>query len=370
MPKKILLAFGTRPEAIKMAPLIKKLALDSRVEMKVCVTAQHREMLDMVLNLFKITPDYDLDLMTHGQSITAITGRVLTGIEKILEKERPATVLVHGDTTTTFAVSLACFYKKIPVGHVEAGLRSGNIYSPYPEEMNRCLTTTLATLHFAPTKGNKENLLLNGVNEENIFVTGNTVIDALHLVVQEEYIFSEALLNQLDFKHKKIILLTSHRRENQGKPMANIFLAARDILERYTDTELVFPVHLNPVVKNLAWEILGDVPRAHLIPPLDYAPFTNLMARSFLVLTDSGGIQEEAPALGKPVLVLRKETERPEAVIAGTVKIVGTERAAICNLANMLLTQPEEYEKMAKAVNPYGDGQAAERITRILLSGR
>ena len=370
MLKKILVVFGTRPEAIKMAPLIRKLAADSRVELKVCVTAQHREMLDMVLELFKIIPDYDLDRMTHGQSITDITGRVLTGTGKILEEEKPAMVLVHGDTTTTFAVSLAAFYKKIPVGHVEAGLRSGNIYSPYPEEMNRRLTTTLATLHFAPTKGNKENLLLSGVKEENIFVTGNTVIDALHLVAQRDYIFPTAFLNQLDFRRKKIILLTAHRRENQGEPMANIFWAVRDLLEKHADTELVFPVHLNPVVKNLAQEILGTVPRAHLISPLDYAPFVNLMARSFLVLTDSGGIQEEAPALGKPVLVLRKETERPEAVAAGTVKIAGTERTAIYNLANMLLTQPEEYEKMAKAVNPYGDGQTAERITRILLAGQ
>lgn len=431
--KKVMLVFGTRPEAIKMAPLVKALgggkmtagncagydagqghetgnelgkcnqtgeiddkktlkksvdgggsrcgaagsfdtagsvsAAERRVECRVCVTAQHREMLDMVLDLFAITPDYDLDLMSHGQTITDITVRVMTEFGRVLDGEgRPDLVLVHGDTTTTFAASLAAFYRKIPVGHVEAGLRTGNIYSPYPEEMNRRLTGTLATYHYAPTEGNRRNLLAAGVGDDYIYVTGNTVIDALHMVVSEDYTFPVPLLNEIDYDNRKVILLTAHRRENWGSRMRDIFGAVKDILRDYPDAELVFPVHLNKVVSEVAREMLGDVPRAHLIPPLDYAPFANLMARSCLVLTDSGGIQEEAPALGKPVLVLRTETERPEAVEAGTVKMAGVHRDDIYGLTATLLTDHAEYQKMARAVNPYGDGQAAEKIASIVRS--
>ncbi len=364
--KKVVVIFGTRPEAIKMAPLVKAIEASDGLEVVVCVTAQHREMLDSVLELFSIIPDYDLDLMSAGQSITDITVRVITETEEVLEKEKPDLVLVHGDTTTTFSASLAAFYQKIAVGHVEAGLRSGNIYSPYPEEMNRRLTGTIAALHFAPTEGNKKNLLKSGVSEESIFVTGNTVIDALHMVVKDDYDFPVPLLNQLDFKHKKVILLTTHRRENWGTPMRNILETSRRLVEENSDVELVFPVHLNPVVKDLAEEVLGGMQRVHLIPPLGYAPFANLIARSYLVLTDSGGIQEEAPALGKPVLVLRRETERPEAVEAGTVKMAGVEKSKIYELTGQLLHDQGEYKRMARAVNPYGDGKAAERIVNAL----
>lgn len=363
---KTLTVFGTRPEAIKMAPLVKKLAADPAINNIVCVTAQHREMLDMVLDVFSIVPDYDLDLMSHGQTITDITLRVIKGMEDVLSKEKPDIVLVHGDTTTTFAASLAAFYQKIPVGHVEAGLRSGNIYSPYPEEMNRRLAGTIAALHFAPTNGNKQNLLQCGVDEKNIFVTGNTVIDALHMVVKENYTFSEAILNNLDYQSKKVILLTAHRRENWGEPMRNIFTAVRDIVTQIPNTEVIFPVHPNPVVRDLAKELLGEVKEVHLISPLDYEPFANLIARCHLVLTDSGGIQEEAPSLGKPVIVLRKETERPEAVEAGTVKIAGIEYNSIFELTKSILTDTNEYEKMSQAVNPYGDGNAAAKIMNIL----
>ncbi len=364
--KKVVVIFGTRPEAIKMAPLIKAIEASDSLEVMVCVTAQHREMLDSVLELFSITPDYDLDLMSAGQSITDITVRVITQTEEVLEKEKSDLVLVHGDTTTTFSASLAAFYQKIAVGHVEAGLRSGKIYSPYPEEMNRRLTGTIAALHFAPTEGNKNNLLRSGVSEESIFVTGNTVIDALHMVVKDNYDFHVPLLNQLDFKHKKVILLTTHRRENWGTPMRNILEASRRLVEKNSDIELVFPVHLNPIVKDLAEEVLGDMQRVHLIPPLGYAPFANMMARSYLVMTDSGGIQEEAPALGKPVLVLRTETERPEAVEAGTVKMAGVQENSIYKLAQELVDDQREYKKMARAVNPYGDGKAAKRIVKCL----
>lgn len=349
-----------------MAPLIRKIRQADCFELKVCVTAQHREMLDMALALFAISPDHDLDLMSDSQTITEITVRALAGLEIVFKQEKPDLVLVHGDTTTTCSAALAAFYQKTAVGHVEAGLRSGNIYSPYPEEMNRRITTAIAGLHFAPTEGNRRNLLHCGVDPERIFVTGNTVIDALHLVARKEYIFAEAALNRLDYAHKKIILLTAHRRENWGRPLGNIYAAMRTLLSNNPDTELVFPVHMNPVVKEAAHRALGAVPGAHLTHPLDYEPFVNLMARSYLVLTDSGGIQEEAPALGKPVLVLRAETERPEAVEAGTVKLAGTEKDQIVSLAQELLTNKAEYEKMARAVNPYGDGNAAERIVNIL----
>ncbi len=349
-----------------MAPLVRQLSGEENLEVEVCVTAQHREMLDSVLNLFAIKPDYDLDLMSAGQSLTELTGRVLAGLEAVLKEAGPDLVLVHGDTTTTMVAALAAFYRKIPVGHVEAGLRSGNIYSPYPEEMNRRITGTIAKLHFAPTEGNKANLIRSGVSEDKIFVTGNTVIDALHLVVDDNYSFPVDLLNRLDFKKSRVILLTAHRRENWGEGLQGIFRAVGRIIEANPDTELVYPVHLNPVVKNDAEKILGKHKRIHLIPPLDYAPFANLMARAHLVLTDSGGIQEEAPALGKPVLVLRRETERPEAVEAGTVKIAGVEETAIYNLAQELLENEEEYTRMARAVNPYGDGRAAGRICSII----
>lgn len=366
--KKVLAVFGTRPEAIKMAPLIGKLRVENRFDLKVCVTAQHREMLDSVLDLFKIKPEYDLDLMTAGQTITEITSRTIKGLEDILLEEKPDLVLVQGDTTTSFSATLASFYRKTPVGHVEAGLRSGNIYSPYPEEMNRRLISTLATWHFAPTEGNKQNLLNSGIKENHIFITGNTVIDAMYLVIKEDYRFPLPLLNQLDFVNKRIILLTAHRRENWGLAMKEIFIAVRKILEHNTDIEFVYPVHPNPVVKNLAYEVLGDNPHIHLIQPLDYEPFVNLMARSYLILTDSGGIQEEAPSLGKPVLVLRTETERPEAVEAGTVKIIGVERNNIIKSMQKLLDDHVEYEQMARAVNPYGDGRAAEKIVKLMIN--
>jgi UDP-N-acetylglucosamine 2-epimerase (non-hydrolysing) len=360
--KKILIVFGTRPEAIKMAPLVIRLLEEESFETRVCVTAQHREMLDMVLDLFNIKPDFDLNLMSKRQTITDITTRVLAGMEEIILKVMPDLILVHGDTTTTMATALAAFYQQIPVGHVEAGLRSGNDYSPYPEEMNRKITGNLAKLHFAPTKGNEKNLLAEGVNKQDIFVTGNTVIDALHMVIDEKFTFPLPLLNNLDYQNNKVILLTAHRRENWGAGMQSIFRAARKIIEENLDTVLIYPVHLNPRVKDDACNLLSDLDRIHLIPPLDYAPFANLMARSYLVLTDSGGIQEEAPALGKPVLVLRKETERPEAVEAGTVKIAGINKDDIYRLTQELLEDPLEYERIARAVNPYGDGKAAERI--------
>lgn len=364
--RKILAAFGTRPEAIKMAPLIKVIEASSLFRLKICVTAQHREMLDGVLNCFGIRPHYDLDTMSAGQTVNDITVRVLEGMDKVLELERPDLVLVHGDTTTTMASALAAFYRKIPVGHVEAGLRSGNIYSPYPEEMNRRITSTLAALHFAPTAGNRKNLLDSGVEDRQIHVTGNTVIDALHMVARDDYIFPQPLLNKLDFNEKKVILLTLHRRENWGATMKTVFAAVRSILHERPDVELVFPVHMNPAVREAAHEILGTHPGAHLMDPLDYEPFVNLMARSYLVLTDSGGIQEEAPSLGRPVLVLRTETERPEALEAGTVKVAGVDGSAIRAMTVELLDNELEYAGMARAVNPYGDGKAADKILKVL----
>ena len=364
--KKVLVVFGTRPEAIKMAPLINKIKAVEDLEIRVCVTAQHREMLDTVLELFDIAPDFDLNLMRKQQNITYITVEVLKQLGEILRRERPDLVLVHGDTTTTMAAALASFYEQIPVGHVEAGLRSGNIYSPYPEEMNRRITGNIASLHFAPTAGNRDNLLKSGVREEQIFVTGNTVIDALYLAVKDNYHFSNPLLNEIDYDNKKVILMTAHRRENWGAPMRNIFLAVQSILTSNLDVELLFPVHMNPAVKDLANEIFMHTPNAHIITPLDYEPFVNLMARSYLVLTDSGGIQEEAPALGKPVLVLRTETERPEAVEAGTVKVVGINKDEVMRFTQELLENKVAYDSMAKAVNPYGDGRASERIVSYI----
>ncbi|SHJ85754.1 non-hydrolyzing UDP-N-acetylglucosamine 2-epimerase [Tepidibacter formicigenes] len=364
---KVMTVFGTRPEAIKMAPLVKKLESNNKFESIVCVTAQHREMLDMVLDLFNISPKYDLNIMRHGQTITDITNRVLKELEEVIGKEKPDVLLVHGDTTTTFAASLAAFYNKVPVGHVEAGLRSGNIYSPYPEEMNRRLTGTIASIHFAPTNGNKENLLNENISEDNIFITGNTVIDALLSVVNEDYKFNDEKINNVDFKNKKVILLTCHRRENWGKPMENIFRAIKRVVIDNENVEVIFPMHLNPKVRDCAKTIMGDMNRIHLIEPLDYEPFANLMNKVDLVLTDSGGIQEEAPSLGKPVLVLRTETERPEAVSAGTVKVIGINEKDIYEATNILLNNEEEYFAMAHAVNPYGDGKACDKIVDYLL---
>lgn len=363
---KVMSIFGTRPEAIKMAPLVKKLQETEEIDSVLCVTAQHRQMLDMVLDLFELKPDYDLDIMEHGQSISDITVKVLKGMENILQEVKPDIVLVHGDTSTTFVGALAAFYQQIPVGHVEAGLRSGNIYSPYPEEMNRKLTTNLASLYFAPTTGNYDNLIKENITSEKIFITGNTVIDALLQVVKEEYVFDNPLLNGIDYRNKKVVVMTCHRRENWGEPMENIFKAVVDIKERHKDVEIIFPVHLNPKIRELAKDIMGNMEGVHLIEPLDYEPFVNLLNKAHLILTDSGGIQEEAPALGKPILVLREETERPEAVGAGTVKIVGVDGDKIIKEVEELLSNPKSYSQMANATNPYGDGRACERIVDAL----
>ena len=356
--KKIITIFGTRPEAIKMAPLVKELERREEIESKVCVTAQHREMLDQVLELFDITPDFDLNIMKSKQTLTGITNRVLEGLEEVFDIEKPDMILVHGDTTTTFAGALAAFYKQIKVGHVEAGLRTFNKYFPFPEEMNRKLTGSLADLHFAPTKGSKNNLLREGVNENDIYITGNTVIDAMQHTVDEDYIFENDELNKIDFENKKIIMITAHRRENWGEGIENICEALNRIVEENKDVELVYLVHLNPVVKDVVFEKLGNKERVHLLSPLDTKETHNLMNRSFMVMTDSGGLQEEAPHLGKPVLVLRDVTERPEAVEAGTVKLVGTDVAKIVEEANELINNIDAYNKMSKSINPYGDGLA------------
>jgi len=365
---KVMTIFGTRPEAIKMAPLVKEMEECEEIESIVCLTAQHREMLDMVVELFDIKPNYDLNVMQHGQTISDITVKVLKGIEEVLMKENPHVVLVHGDTSTTFVGALAAFYQKIKVGHVEAGLRSGNIYSPYPEEMNRKLTSNLASIHFAPTVGNYDNLIKEGIDKKNIFITGNTVIDALLSVVKENYIFENELLNNIDYDNKKVIVMTCHRRENWGKPMEDIFTAVNEIAQENKEVEVIFPVHLNPNILSLAKNIMGETKNIHLIEPLDYEPFANLLNKAHLILTDSGGIQEEAPALGKPILVLRTETERPEAADAGTVKIIGVEKENIKRGVNLLLNDKAEYDKMANAINPYGDGTAAKKTVEALLN--
>lgn len=364
---KVITVFGTRPEAIKMAPLVKKLSENDGIRCFIAVTAQHREMLDEVLDLFRIMPDYDLDIMRKGQTLSQITYRVLDGLGEVFRRERPDLVLVHGDTTTTFAASLAAFYEQIPVGHVEAGLRTGNKYSPYPEEMNRRLTGVIADWHFAPTETAKNNLLQENVDPAKIFVTGNTVIDALLDTVQDDLTFAEdPNLRKINFD-KKVLLLTAHRRENLGEPMRGIFQALRRIVADFPDVELVFPVHKNPRVRSIAQEVLSDEPRIHLIEPLDYQVFVNLMNKAYLILTDSGGLQEEAPALGKPVLVLRDTTERPEAVAAGTVSLVGTDGEEVYRQTAALLTDYERYHQMAEAVNPYGDGKASQRILEAIL---
>ncbi|HJB71645.1 MAG TPA: UDP-N-acetylglucosamine 2-epimerase (non-hydrolyzing) [Candidatus Flavonifractor avistercoris] len=353
--------FGTRPEAIKMAPLVLELQKRADIQSICCVTAQHREMLDAVLEIFRLTPDYDLNIMEPRQTLSTITTKCLLGMEGVLEQAGPDLVLVHGDTSTTFAGALAAFYRQIPVGHVEAGLRTWDKYSPFPEEMNRKLVGDIADLHFCPTPANRENLAREGITD-GVFVTGNTVIDALKTTVRPDYQFATQALNSLDYAGKRIILVTCHRRENYGQPMTNIMTALRRIADAFPDVELVYPVHLSPVVREAAGKYLSGHPRIHLIDPLSADEMHNLMARAYLVMTDSGGLQEEAPALGRPVLVLRRETERPEAVQAGTVKLAGTEEEEIFSLASELLSDERAYHAMAHAVNPYGDGQACRRI--------
>jgi UDP-N-acetylglucosamine 2-epimerase len=358
---KVMTVFGTRPEAIKMAPLALELAKRPELEALCCVTAQHREMLDSVLDIFGLKPDFDLDVMEPRQTLSTITSKCLTGMDRVLEEAKPDLVLVHGDTSTTFAGALAAFYHKIPVGHVEAGLRTYDKWSPYPEEMNRKMVGAIADLHFCPTPANRDNLARENITK-GVFLTGNTVIDALQTTVLKEFTFGETILNGLDYVNRKVILVTCHRRENYGQPMTAIMTALRRVADAFPDTELVYPVHLSPVVQEAAHQYLDGHPRIHLIAPLDVREMHNLMARCHLVMTDSGGLQEEAPALGKPVLVLRRETERPEAVEAGTVRLAGVEEEAIFQMASQLLSDRGEYDKMAHAANPYGDGRACRRI--------
>lgn len=363
---KVMTIFGTRPEAIKMAPLVNELKSTKEIENIVCVTAQHRQMLDQVLQAFKIVPDYDLDIMQEKQTLAGITTRALEGLYDVIQKEKPGLVFVQGDTTTAFVGALAAFYNKTKVGHVEAGLRTFDKYSPYPEEMNRKLAGVLTDYHFAPTLTSKENLLNEGIDKKHIYVTGNTVIDALKTTVNKSYNFEDETLKGIDFK-KRIVLVTAHRRENWGEPLTQICTALKDLANNYKDIEIIYPVHLNPVVQETAKEILGSVPNVHLIKPLEVLEIHNLMDRCYMVLTDSGGLQEEAPSLGKPVIVLRTETERPEAAAAGTVKIAGTDKDKIYNLAAELLDNQDEYSRMARAVNPYGDGNASRRIVQAVL---
>ena len=358
---KVMTVFGTRSEAIKMAPLALELARRPEFEAVCCVTAQHREMLDSVLDIFSLKPDYDLDIMEPRQTLSTITAKCLTGMDRVLEDAKPDLVLVHGDTSTTFAGALAAFYHRIPVGHVEAGLRTYDKWSPYPEEMNRKMVGAIADLHFCPTPANRDNLARENITK-GIFLTGNTVIDALQTTVVKDFSFAEDALNNLDYVNRKVVLVTCHRRENYGQPMANIMTALRRTADAFPEAELVYPVHLSPVVQEAARKYLGHHSRIHLTAPLDVREMHNLMARCHLVMTDSGGLQEEAPALGKPVLVLRKETERPEAVAAGTVRLAGVEEEPIFQMAAQLLSSREEYQKMAHAANPYGDGRACPRI--------
>lgn len=361
---KVMTVFGTRPEAIKMASLVLELNKHvDQIETVTTVTAQHREMLDQVLEVFKIKPDYDLNIMHQGQSLNDITVDVLNKLKEVIEKEKTDIVLVHGDTTTTFAASLAAFYQQVAIGHVEAGLRTWNKYSPYPEEMNRQMTDDLADLYFAPTQQSKDNLLKENHAASKIFITGNTAIDALHETVQDDY--HHDILKLVDPK-KKLILVTMHRRENQGEPMKRVFKAIRDVVETHPEIEVIYPVHLSPAVQKAVHEILDHVDRVHLIDPLDVIDFHNLVARSFFIMSDSGGVQEEAPALGKPVLVLRDTTERPEGIEAGTLKLVGTDYQTVKNEMETLLDNQEEYDAMANAKNPYGDGHAAQRIVKAI----
>lgn len=362
---KVMTVFGTRPEAIKMAPLVKELAKNNdKIESIVTVTAQHREMLDQVLKIFEIQPDYDLNIMKDRQSLIDVTTRSLEGLNKVFQEVKPDIVLVHGDTTTTFVASLAAFYNSIPIGHVEAGLRTWNKYSPYPEEMNRQLTGVLADLHFSPTSQSRENLLTENKQKESIFVTGNTAIDALKTTVKTNY--SHPVLDKLG--DDRLVLMTAHRRENTGKPMENMFRAIRRLVEQHEDIQVVYPVHMNPIVREIANRILGENNRIHLIEPLDVIDFHNFASRAYIILTDSGGVQEEAPSLGVPVLVLRDTTERPEGVKAGTLKLAGTDEETIFQLANELLSDKEIHDSMAKASNPYGDGLASKRIVEAILN--
>ncbi len=360
--KKVVAVFGTRPEAIKMCPVVIALQKEEKIQTVVCVTGQHRKMLDQVLNAFNVIPDYDLSIMQENQSLFDITNNVMLGMRSIIEKELPDLVLVHGDTSTAFATALTCFYMHVPVGHVEAGLRTYNIYSPYPEEFNRQAVGSIASLHFSPTEKAKSNLIREGKDENSIFVTGNTGIDALKSTVTSNFTHPE-----LEWaKGSRLVLLTAHRRENIGKQMDEMFTSIRQVVEEHPDVKLIYPVHLNPSVRKAAYKAFGDVERIHLIDPLDVIDFHNFMSRAFLILTDSGGIQEEAPSLGKPVLVLRNTTERPEGVESGTLKLVGTDKNNVYRLFTVLLDNREEYLKMSKAINPYGDGFASERIVNII----
>lgn len=362
--KKVMLIFGTRPEAIKMCPVVKEIAKDPDLKPIVCVTAQHREMLDQVLHLFQVQPDYDLNIMKDRQTLYDITSRVLTGLAPVLAEVKPDLVLVHGDTTTTFAGALAAYYAQIPVGHVEAGLRTNNKYNPFPEEMNRRLTGAICEWHFAPTKLAKENLLKENVATDRTVVTGNTVIDALKMTAKDNYVFDDKDLQKALQSGKRLIVMTTHRRENLGEPLRQVYKALKAVLATHEDTMVVFPVHKNPAVRSVVNEELAGLDRVILTEPLDYEPFANLMNHAYLILTDSGGIQEEAPSLGKPVLVVRNTTERPEAVTAGTVKLVGTDYAKVHDEMTKLLDDENYYRSMAEAVNPYGDGLASQRIVQ------
>ena len=368
---RIMTVFGTRPEAIKMCPLVLEMRqYTDFIEPVVAVTAQHREMLDQVLRLFAVEPDYDLNIMTSGQTLYDITVKALLGLKEVIAKAQPDLILVHGDTTTTFAGSLAAYYAQIQLGHVEAGLRTGNKFSPYPEEMNRKLTGSLADFHFAPTAVSRENLLRENVPAGSIFVTGNTVIDALNTTVQKDFVFDDPVINKALATGKRLILMTTHRRENLGEPMRQVYRALKTTLEQHPDAAAIFPVHKNPKVREVVQAELAGTDRVYLTEPMDYEPFANLMNHADIVLTDSGGIQEEAPALGKPVLVLRDTTERPEAVVAGTVRLTGTGYDVVKEEACRLLDDASYYRSMAEAVNPYGDGRACERIVRAVLSAK
>ncbi len=360
--QKVMLVFGTRPEAIKMCPLVNELKSRTNIQTVVCVTGQHRQMLDQVLNVFNVTPDYDLSIMKEKQTLFDITTNILNGIKSVLEKEKPNVVLVHGDTSTTFVTALACFYLQIPVGHVEAGLRTYDIYSPWPEEFNRQAVSIISKYNFAPTEMSKQNLIKEGKAESSIYVTGNTAIDALKTTVKTDYTHPE-----LEWAEgSRLIMITAHRRENLGEPMHNMFRAIRRVMEEHPDVKAIYPIHMNPIVRKAADEELGDLDRVHIIEPLEVVDFHNFLSRSYMILTDSGGIQEEAPSLGKPVLVMRDTTERPEGIKAGTLKLVGTDEEVIYNNFKTLLEDESEYQAMAKASNPYGDGFACKRIADIL----
>lgn len=360
--KTVMLVFGTRPEAIKMCPLVKELKTRKTIKTVVCVTGQHRQMLDQVLETFDVVPDYDLSIMKEKQTLFDITTNILNSIGEVLEEVKPDVVLVHGDTSTTFVTALACFYKQIPVGHVEAGLRTYNIYSPYPEEFNRQAVSIISEYNFAPTQLSKENLIKEGKNPEKIYITGNTAIDALKTTVKKEYTHPE--LEWAD--DSRLIMITAHRRENLGEPMHNMFKAIRRVLDEHSDVKAIYPIHMNPIVREAAKQELGDCDKIHIIEPLEVLDFHNFLARSFMILTDSGGIQEEAPSLGKPVLVMRDTTERPEGVKAGTLKLVGTDEETIYESFKLLLEDDNEYNKMSAASNPYGDGTACKKIADIL----